>query len=290
VITSNPYHFSAYPYDGAIENMSLLGFLDTQSELTVSEHAVCEGASFSFFDGTTFNNLQGDTAHISTTLSSQLNWDSLIVQNVAVNPNNEINAVHTACNSFTWIDGVTYNSSTNLPIVILENTHGCDSIIHLNLFIDTVNTLTTVEDLEIMSLAEGAAYQWLDCDENYAQVVGEVNQSFISTENGTYAVQVSENNCIDTSDCITILTVGSLNELSNQILVYPNPSSGILHIEGLETLKSSTKISILDIHGNIIKRIGLEAKTLNLNAFSPGRYYLEIAYNGQLEVIEIVRK
>jgi hypothetical protein len=219
-----------------------------------------------------------------------LNWDSLIVQNVAVNPNNEINAVHTACNSFTWIDGVTYNSSTNLPIVILENTHGCDSIIHLNLFIDTVNTLTTVEDLEIMSLAEGAAYQWLDCDENYAQVVGEVNQSFISTENGTYAVQVSENNCIDTSDCITILTVGSLNELSNQILVYPNPSSGILHIEGLETLKSSTKISILDIHGNIIKRIGLEAKTLNLNAFSPGRYYLEIAYNGQLEVIEIVRK
>ena len=289
VVTSNPYHFSAYPYDGALENISLLGFLDTQSELTVSEHAVCEGASFSFFDGTTFNNLQGDTAHISTALSSQLNWDSLIVQNVAVNPNNEINAVHTACNSFTWIDGITYNSSTNLPTVILENIYGCDSVIHLNLVIDTVNTLTTVEDLEIMSLAEGAAYQWLDCDENYAQV-GEVNQSFICTENGTYAVQVSENNCIDTSDCITILTVGSLNELSNQILVYPNPSSGILHIEGLETLKSSAKISILDIHGNIIKRIGLEAKTLNLNAFSPGRYYLEIAYNGQLEVIEIVRK
>ena len=81
-----------------------------------------------------------------------------------------------------------------------------------------------------------------------------------------------------------------MNELSNQILVYPNPSSGILHIEGLESLKSSAKISILDIHGNIIKRIGLEAKTLNLNVFSPGRYYLEITYNGQVEVIEIVRK
>jgi hypothetical protein len=47
---------------------------------------------------------------------------------------------------------------------------------------------------------------------------------------------------------------------------------------------------VLDIHGNIIKRIGLEAKTLNLNACSPGRYYLEITYNGQVGVIEIVRK
>ena len=156
--------------------------------------------------------------------------------------------------------------------------------------IDTVNTLTTVEDLEMMSLAEGASYQWLNCDQNYAQVVGEVNQSFISTENGTYAVQVSENNCIDTSDCITILTLGSLNELSNQILVYPNPNSGILYIEGLETLKSSAQISILDVHGNMLKRIGLDSKTLNLNAFSPGRYYIEIVYNGQVEAIEIIRK
>jgi hypothetical protein len=290
VITSNPYHFSEYPYDGAMESMSLLGFLDTKSELSVTDHTVCEGASFSFFDGTTFNNLQGDTAHISTIPSSQLNWDSLIVENVIVNPNNEITDTHTACNSFTWIDGVTYQSSTNLPTVTLENIYGCDSIIHLNLVIDTVNTLTTVEDLEMMSLAEGASYQWLNCDQNYAQVVGEVNQSFISTENGTYAVQVSENNCIDTSDCITILTVGSLNELSNQILVYPNPSSGILYIEGLETLKSSAQISILDVHGNMLKRIGLDSKTLNLNAFSPGRYYLEIVYNGQVEAIEIIRK
>jgi hypothetical protein len=273
-----------------MESMSLLGFLDTQSELSVTDHTVCEGTSFSFFDGTTFNNLQGDTAHISTIPSSQLNWDSLIVENVIVNPNNEITDTHTACNSFTWIDGVTYQSSTNLPTVTLENIYGCDSIIHLNLVIDTVNTLTTVEDLEMMSLAEGASYQWLNCDQNYAQVVGEVNQSFISTENGTYAVQVSENNCIDTSDCITILTVGSLNELSNQILVYPNPSSGILYIEGLETLKSSAQISILDVHGNMLKRIGLDSKTLNLNAFSPGRYYIEIVYNGQVEAIEIIRK
>ena len=69
-----------------MESMSLLGFLDTKSELSVTDHTVCEGASFSFFDGTTFNNLQGDTAHISTIPSSQLNWDSLIVENVIVNP------------------------------------------------------------------------------------------------------------------------------------------------------------------------------------------------------------
>jgi hypothetical protein len=290
VITSNLYHFSEYPYDGAMENMSLLGFLDSQSELTVTDHTVCEGASFSFFDGTIFNNLQGDTTHISTAISSQMNWDSLIVENVVVNPNNEINAVHTACNSFTWIDGITYNSSTNLPTVILENIYGCDSVVHLNLVIDTVNTLTIVEDLEITSMADGADYQWLNCDENYTPVIGDENQSFISTENGTYAVQVTENNCIDTSECITILTVGSQHELSNQVLVYPNPSSGILHIEGLQTLKSNARISILDVHGKNIKRINLDSKTLNLSKFSPGLYYLEIVSDGQSHVIEIIRE
>jgi len=139
-------------------------------------------------------------------------------------------------------------------------------------------------------MADGADYQWLNCDENYTPVIGEENQSFISTENGTYAVQVTENNCIDTSECITILTVGSQHELSNQVLVYPNPSSGILHIEGLQTLKSNARISILDVHGKNIKRINLDSKTLNLSKFSPGLYYLEIVSDGQSHVIEIIRE
>ena len=45
---------------------------------------------------------------------------------------------HIACDSFTWIDGVTYTSNNNSAIYTLvgANAAGCDSIVTLNL---TVN-------------------------------------------------------------------------------------------------------------------------------------------------------
>ena len=47
----------------------------------------------------------------------------------------------------------------------------------------------------------GASYQWLDCDDNYAPIVGDTNQDFTATANGNFAVIVSGYGCTDTSDC-----------------------------------------------------------------------------------------
>ncbi len=52
------------------------------------------------------------------------------------NCNTESIDIHTACNNYTWIDGVTYTSSNNTAQWIIENSLGCDSIITLDLTID----------------------------------------------------------------------------------------------------------------------------------------------------------
>lgn len=54
------------------------------------------------------------------------------------------------CQSYTWIDGNTYDKSTNTPTFILQNDDGCDSTINLNLTIhqpdiDTI-TITTCDN------------------------------------------------------------------------------------------------------------------------------------------------
>jgi len=46
----------------------------------------------------------------------------------------------TACGSYTWIDGITYNTSNNTATDTLVNSIGCDSIVTLNL---TINPLPT---------------------------------------------------------------------------------------------------------------------------------------------------
>lgn len=50
----------------------------------------------------------------------------------------------------------------------------------------------------------GATYQWLDCDNNYAVINSETNQSYTPAVTGNYAVEVNMNGCVDTSDCFLV--------------------------------------------------------------------------------------
>ena len=85
--------------------------------------------------------------------------------------------------------------------------------------------------LTLSSNQNGGAYQWIDCDVG-SFISGETNQIFIVDSDGNYAVQIDNNGCIDTSACYSIVTIGLLeNELSYELKMYPNPTSGQITIE-----------------------------------------------------------
>ena len=44
------------------------------------------------------------------------------------------------CDTYTWIDGVTYTTSNNTATWTLTNTAGCDSVVTLDLTINNSNT------------------------------------------------------------------------------------------------------------------------------------------------------
>jgi hypothetical protein len=66
----------------------------------------------------------------------------------------------------------------------------------------------------------GAAYQWIDCDDGNAPIVGEVNQAFIPSSTGNYAVIVTVNDCINTSECRLVDFTGivELNTTPKQLI------------------------------------------------------------------------
>ena len=45
----------------------------------------------------------------------------------------------TSCYSYTWINGTTYYASTDTAIYQLTNSHGCDSLIQLDLEINPLH-------------------------------------------------------------------------------------------------------------------------------------------------------
>lgn len=72
-------------------------------------------------------------------------------------------------------------------------------------------SITQVDDITLFTDVVGVDYQWIDCNTNQ-DVIGEIDQTFVATANGDYAVVVTNGNCSDTSDCIAISQV-SLDEL-----------------------------------------------------------------------------
>ena len=75
--------------------------------------------------------------------------DSLVTLNLTINNSTTGTDVQTACDNFTWIDGVTYTASNNTAVHTLvgANDAGCDSIVTLNLTKTTSSLLTDNSDL-----------------------------------------------------------------------------------------------------------------------------------------------
>jgi hypothetical protein len=89
------------------------------------------------------------------TIPNAAGCDSIMTINLVVNTSTSSTDVITACDAYTWIDGVEYTSSNNTATFTDMNTAGCDSIITLDLTINSSSSSTDV-------IAACDTYTWLD--------------------------------------------------------------------------------------------------------------------------------
>ncbi len=82
-----------------------------------------------------------------------------------------------------------------------------------NVINPTIDNTVSVSGGTITANQLVAAYQWLDCDNAFAPISGEVNQSFNPTLGGNYAVQITVQGCFTTSAC-TLIDFTGLEELT----------------------------------------------------------------------------
>jgi len=201
--------------------------------------------------------------------------------------------VQTACDSYTWIDGNTYTASNNTATHTLTNAAGCDSVVTLNLSINSVSDIsTTLSGETITATNTNASYQWLDCDNNYSVINNETNPTFTASANGNYAVELTENGCIDTTNCEAITTVGVQENIFGAGLeVYPNPSNGNFSVD-LGKIKGNVKINITDINGRLIQSSEYNnSQILNLTIAEPtGIYFMTIESAKQRTVLKLVKQ
>lgn len=160
------------------------------------------------------------------------------------------------------------------------NANGCDSIIEVKLTVVKIDVAVVLNANVLTAVYTTGTYRWLNCDSNMKFIAGETNRSFAPKTNGNYAVEIKENGCSDTSVCYKVSGLNTHNVIAPQVIVYPNPSPGLVNIEWTQENKNVT-ITVYDVSGRTIKSVSMdqvEKITLPLNV-PPGWYNITVKTN-----------
>ena len=227
--------------------------------------------SYTWIDGVNYTT-SNSTA--TFTLTNAAGCDSIVTLNLTINNSTTGTDVIAACDSYTWIDGVTYTTNNSTATFTLTNAAGCDSIVTLNLTITaTPVAVATDNGNATISSATAASYQWIDCATGNP-IAGATSQVYTVTANGTYAVIASNGSCSDTSACVTIDYM-SVKEISvDAISIYPNPTRDNVTV----TMSSaSASIEIIDAQGKLLKATQVvNGDKIDLSTYETGMYIFRV--------------
>lgn len=233
------------------------------------------------------------TGNYTQTMINSVGCDSIIHLNIIVDPGvaaSSSSLIQHACNTYT-LNGQTYSSTGNYTQTF-TNALGCDSIVHLGLTITSINTNVTQSGIKLTSAMNSASYQWLTCP-SFSLIPSMTGQSFTAAANGSYAVIVTQNSCVDTSTCYTVTGVNVNDQAkSDQIYAYPIPSDGFVNLETDQAFQNAT-IKLLNAIGqvNYVQyHVHGYNCLLDITNYTKGFYIVEISDHGRMKRIKLQKE
>ena len=205
--------------------------------------------------------------------------DSVFELDLSVFPSYSIQESHSMCDGdiFAW-HGTDYTIAGDYSHAY-STISGCDSIYYLHLTIQTANLAVYVNDNVLSADATGVGYQWLNCDDDYAEINLETNQTFSPVRSGNYAVIIDDGICVDTSECYQVEITGMETFSENTIQVYPNPFEHSSTILFENPDGQSYDLYIITLEGKtirIINSIGTSEYVLQKGDLKEGIYFIEL--------------
>jgi len=204
----------------------------------------------------------------------------------------QVTLTETACNSYTSPSGnYTWTSSGTYMDTLPKG--NCDSILTINLTVNTVDTSVTDNGSSLMANASGATYQWVDCNNGNAAIPGATSSTFTPTMNGSYAVEVTMNGCTEMSSCYSFV-MSSVEEVAfeDRLAVYPNPTNGQINVD-LGAAYDNVAITVTDINGKVVRNAQYtqaQNVQLNLDQQAAGVYFVAVTTATKRAVVKLIKQ
>lgn len=207
----------------------------------------------------------------SATIANAAGCDSTISIDLTINPIVTTNITESACNDYMAPDSTIYTTS-GIYTAYLMSSSGCDSTVVIDLTINTASSSTITETaLDTYTVPSG-------------------NQTY--TTSGTYMDTIANANGCDSVITINLtMQYTSLNELQTKLIqAFPNPTSGVVQLDGIDALTGIASIELLDSRGRLVAKIETEATSLNLEAYEAGTYMIIVRHDKGTERLPIIKR
>lgn len=260
--------------------------LPTYSSTTTA--TICDNETITFGSQT----LDASNAGLNTEVFQAVNGcDSTVQLDLTVLPTIEENTTATICagDTYDFNGTILTDANAGLNTAVLQSAGGCDSTVNLTLIVETIDNTVSLAGGVLTANQTGATYQWIDCDDNNSSIAGETSATYSPSANGNYAVEITVNNCTETSAC-TFVDFTSLDELTvKEGIVFPNPVEDVFEIENIEQFGTIESIVLLDANGRVVMNLPTAAKA-NIGHLDAGVYFLKIDAESGQSIVSVVKK
>jgi Secretion system C-terminal sorting domain len=180
-----------------------------------------------------------------------------------------------ACTSYE-LNGESYSISGSYTQMLIA-ADGCDSIIYLNLQLNTLSNEVTTDENALIATQDDATYKWTLCGE---QTVLSTTQTFTPTQSGDYQVTITQENCEVISECVSMVVGVEEVQSTIELSVFPNPTRDNLQLE----VKGSSErfgLTIYDAMGNLVmtESISSSKTKLSVGHLANGTYVVVLRSN-----------
>ncbi len=272
---------------------------------------ICPGSSYTYPDGTVATDIVETESHISELTTATFGCDSVITTTIElyeISLELDLGADITSCDESTTLDaGDGFDSymwstgSDEQTILVSDggiysvsviDDNGCEQTEEVAVsFVAIDLTVTELDIITIQSNQDGATYQWLDCADDFAAIDGATEQIYTAITDGNYAVQITLDGCVDTTECFNIIG-GSIAENETTFFdVYPNPTTGQVTLTS-EGVSGELIITVTTVDGKVLTRIrqqGGQSIPLELDG-TAGVYFIEVSSEKGNETLRVVKE
>ena len=184
----------------------------------------------------------------------------------------------TECDSAT-VNGMTYYTTDLYEQVLVSSVTGCDSTLTIDVTIELtpLGVASLLNDTTVQTLEVGD-YQWVNCATGL-DIPNATGAIFEPTNNGSYAVNITNGNCSVLSNCVTVngfSTIGISEKEEIQFSFAPNPAHTSITLFMSATM--TAQLSIMDAQGKIVitNPSVTNGTQVSLDHLERGVYFLQL--------------